>query len=368
MKLNEYQGNKIFRKNKIMVPKGFLVRKADKIKDKLDSLSTDEYAVKAQVLVGGRGKAGGVKFATKKNIIKVASSILGKEIKGIKVEKVLIAEKLDFLKEIYVSITVNRVEKDLTLIVSPEGGVDIEKLAGTSPKKIIKIPMNEFSENLIRNKMKNFEHTGQLIDIIKKLHRIMMEYDAELVEINPLAVTCEGLVALDSKIILDDNALFRHQEFIAQKKEELTAIEKKADEFSIQYVELGGNIAIIGNGAGLVMATLDVLAYYGGRPANFLDVGGGASVEKMERSLEICMLKKPKGIFINIFGGITRCDYIAQGLVDYVKLHSIDIPMVVRLIGTNEKEGQEILKKNKIAALPSMEECAKKIIELVRCQ
>ena len=368
MNLKEYQGEEIFKSNGIKTQEGFVISDISQINDKISKINTDEYTIKAQILTGGRGKAGGIKFATRDNLKDVAGSILGKEIKGIKVKELLIAEKISFLKEVYVAITVNRAEKGLTLIISLEGGMDIEELAKKDPKKIIKIPMTEFSEEMIKRRIKNFKQSDELIDIIKKLHKIMLNYDAELVEINPLAVTSEGLIALDSKIIIDDNALFRHPEFIHQKKEQLTAIEKKANEFDIQYVELDGDIAIIGNGAGLVMATLDVLAYYGGRPANFLDVGGGASVEQMEKSLEICMMKRPKGIFINIFGGITRCDFIAQGLVDYTKKYLIDIPMAVRLIGTNEKEGQKILQKNNIATLPSMEECAKKIVELVKCR
>ena len=367
MNLKEYQGKAIFEKSGIKIPKGFVIQKISDIEKNLSSLSSEEYVVKAQILVGGRGKAGGIKLATKDKLKDISKSMLNRQIKGLKVKELLIEEKLNILKEIYLSIIVNRAEKCFTLILSLKGGMDIEELANTNPEEIIRIPVSDFSESVIKDRIKE-DYVEELVNIIKNLWKIMKDYDAELVEINPLVLTPDGLVAADSKIILDDNALFRHPEFIEKKKEALTEIEKKANEYCIQYVELDGDIAIIGNGAGLVMATLDVIAHYNGKPANFLDVGGGASVEQMEKSLEICMLKKPKGIFINIFGGITRCDFIAKGLVDYIAKNSIGVPMVVRLIGTNEKEGQEILKKANISSLPSMEECAKKIVELVRCQ
>lgn len=194
----------------------------------------------------------------------------------------------------------------------------------------------------------------------------MIDYDAELVEINPLVLSDDKLTAADSKIIIDDNALFRHPEFLDKKQEELTEIEREANKYGLQYVELDGDIAVIGNGAGLVMATLDVINYFNGRAANFLDIGGGASVEMMEKALEIVLMKNPKGIFINIFGGITRCDDIANGIVNYVKKNKIKILMVIRMIGTNDKEGRAILNKNNIHALDSMEECAKTVVGLVR--
>lgn len=348
MRLKEYQGMEIFAKNGISVPKNFLITNPDQIKK-----AFEECTVKAQILIGSRGKLGAIKFATKNNVKEVASELLGKEFKGLKVEEVLVEERIHPLKEIYVAITVNRVEKNLTLLVSSEGGVEIEELAKKSPEKIMKLPADSLKEFDVDNKLKK---------VLKKMHKIMLKYDAQLVEINPLAETRKGYVALDAKIILDDNALYRHPEF----KGQYTEIEEKAHKHNIQYVELDGDIAIIGNGAGLVMATLDLVSHFNGKPADFLDVGGGATVEKMEESLEISMLKKPKGIFVNIFGGITKCDIIAEGIVDYLKRHSIDIPLVVRLIGTNEAEGKKILSDNNIHCLDSMEECAMKIVELVK--
>ncbi|MBW3021687.1 ADP-forming succinate--CoA ligase subunit beta, partial [Candidatus Woesearchaeota archaeon] len=211
---------------------------------------------------------------------------------------------------------------------------------------------------------KEIKNKEEIIEIIKNLNRLMKEFDCELVEINPLVLSNGEYIAADSKVVLDDNALYRHPEF--KKEEELTDIEKKAAEHGLQYVELDGDIAIIGNGAGLVMSTLDVLKHFGGKPANFLDVGGGASVSVMEKSLEIVLMKKPKGVFINIFGGITRCDEIAQGLVNYIKNNNIEIPMVVRMIGTNEEGGERILNQNGIKSLDSMEECAKNIVEMTK--
>ena len=199
--------------------------------------------------------------------------------------------------------------------------------------------------------------------LIERLYKIFQDYDAELVEINPLALIKKRFLALDSKIIIDDNALYR-QKF--KKDEGLTEIEKKAQESDLSYVELEGDIGIIGNGAGLVMSTLDMVNYYGGEVANFLDVGGGADKEKMEKAIELVLIKKPRGIFINIFGGITRCDEIAEGIVAYKKKHKINIPLVIRMIGNNEEEAKKILEKDKIHFINSMEEGAKKIVELVK--
>lgn len=349
MKLLEHEGKTIFKKYGIEVPEGAVVSSADDV-----DVSKD-VVVKAQVLVGGRGKAGGIKFASS-DVKEVVNSVLKLEIKGEKVKEVLVEEKLDIEQEIYLAVAVDRNAKCLTLLYSEEGGVDIEQLAVSSPDKVLKIPIKD---NNAFDKLPE-----DIKPVAEKLYRISKDLDAELVEINPL-VKCKGkLVAADSKIIIDDNALFRHPEF--SKKENLTEIEKLAVRSGLQYVELKGNIAIIGNGAGLVMATLDILDYFGGRPANFLDIGGGASVEKMEKALGIILMKKPKAVFINIFGGITRCDDIASGLINYVKSKGITIPMVVRLIGTNEEEGKKILNDNNISSLDSMEECAKKVVELVR--
>ena len=373
MNLKEYQGKDIFRNNGISVLAGYVVSRADSIGEKLNSLRGDEIVVKAQVLTGGRGKAGGIKIVKRSQVQDSVSELIGKDINGFRIKEVLVEEKAALLKEIYVSLAVNRVEKCLSLILCMDGGIDIEEISAKSPEKIITFPIrgkDDLStiDALCKNSIGVLglepSFATKLADVIRNMHSIAVRYDAELVEINPLALTDRGFVALDAKLVIDDNALFRHPEFASGKEESLTAIEKEANRFGIQYVELDGDIAIIGNGAGLVMATLDILHHYGGKPANFLDVGGGASVEVMEKSLELCMMKKPKGIFINIFGGITRCDFIAQGIVDFVGRKAIDVSLVVRMIGTNEQEGRRILEGRGISSLSSMEDCAKKIVEL----
>lgn len=353
MKLKEYQGKELFKKYRISVPEGHVISSVDDL-----GQVKGEVVVKVQLLVGGRGKSGGIKIANPENVKDVCSKLFDKEVKGLKVNELLIENKINIEKELYLSITINRSDKCLTLIFSEEGGVDIESV----PKdKIVKVNFYDIQDVLdeVKHKIGN----DKIVEIVKNLFRLMKDLDAELVEINPLALSEGEYIAADSKVILDDNALYRHTEF--KKEDELTDIEKKAAENCLQYVELDGDIAIIGNGAGLVMSTLDVLDHFGGKPANFLDVGGGASIEKMEKSLEIVLMKNPKGVFINIFGGITRCDEIAQGLVNYVEKIHIAVPVVVRMIGTNEKEGKRILNQAGIKSLESMEECAKKIVELI---
>ncbi|MEA3430127.1 MAG: ATP-grasp domain-containing protein [Nanoarchaeota archaeon] len=351
MKLKEYQGKDLFRKYGIKVPEGYVISSIDELHDEKEAI------VKVQLLVGGRGKAGGIKVASAANIKEICTELFNSKIKELPVKELLIEDKVDIEKELYLSITINRADKCLTLIFSEAGGVDIESVPKDQIVKINFFKIEDAVEDI--NKKINNE---KIIEIIMNLHKLMTELDCELVEINPLFLSEGKYIAGDSKVILDDNALYKHPEF--KKEEELTEIEKKATEYGLQYVELDGDIAIIGNGAGLVMSTLDVLKYFGGKPANFLDVGGGASVEKMERSLEIVLMKNPKGVFINIFGGITRCDEIAQGLVNYVNNNNVEVPVVVRMIGTNEKEGLQILKQAGIESLDSMEDCAKKIIEM----
>lgn len=348
MKLKEYQGKEIFHKYGIKIPDSFLITSPEQIKK-----IKGKKVLKAQVLYGGRGKAGLIQFATKKDIKKKAEEIFSKGVK-----EILVEEKIKSKKEYYISITIDRLEKKPLLIFSSKGGVDIEELAEKYPKKIKKYYIDKnFSPKKVSKEIKI--ESG----LVEKIYKIFKDYDAELIEINPLSLTKKGLLALDSKVIIDDNALYR-QDF--KKDESLTEIEKKAQEADLSYVELKGNIGIIGNGAGLVMSTLDVVNHYGGKVANFLDVGGGASKEKMEKAMELVLVKNPKGIFINIFGGITRCDEIAQGLVDYKNKHKIEIPMVIRMIGTNEEEAKKILEENKIHFINSMEEGAKKIVELIK--
>lgn len=359
VKLKEYQGKEIFKKYGIPVPKGVVVSSLDGLEEKIKQLRSADLAVKSQILVAGRKKAGGIKFADRDNIKEVASSLFGTKIKDMKVEELLIEEKLEIDKEYFLSLVIDRSDKAIYLIASLEGGVDIEEVSKTHPEKITKISLAD--EGQIEKALSKFPNGNEFLTIAKNLYRISKDYDAELVEINPL-VKCKGrLIAADSKIIIDDNSLFRHPEF--ESKIGLTEMEAEAAKYGLNYVELKGDIGVIGNGAGLVMATLDVLDYYGGKAANFLDVGGGASVDRMEKALEIVMTKNPKKILINIFGGITRCDEIAWGIVNYKKKRSIKIPMVVRMIGTNEREAKEVLEKNGICSMDSMEDAIKKVVE-----
>lgn len=359
MKLKEYEGKEIFKKYGIPVPEGVVVSSLDGLEERIKQLHSVNLVVKSQILVAGRKKAGGIKFANRNNIKEVASSLLGAEIKGMKVNELLIEEKLEINKEYFLSLVIDRSDKAIYLITSLEGGVDIEELSKTHPEKITKISL--IDEGQIEKALSKLPNGNEFLGLAKKLYRILKDCDAELVEINPLVKSKGRLIAADSKIIVDDNSLFRHPEF--KSKTELTEMEAEAAKYSLNYVELKGDIGVIGNGAGLVMATLDVLDYYGGKAANFLDVGGGASVERMEKALEIVMTKNPKKILINIFGGITRCDEIASGIVSYRKKRGIKIPMVVRMIGTNEREAKEILEKNGIWSMGSMEEAIKKVVE-----
>ncbi|MBI5159786.1 ADP-forming succinate--CoA ligase subunit beta [Candidatus Micrarchaeota archaeon] len=367
MKLKEFEGKQLLASFEVSTSKGLVANTAEEAQAKITQIECAEVAVKAQVLAGGRGKAGGIKLVKKSEAPETTRQMLGREIKGKKIEQVLIEEKLEIEKEYYLSLTVNRSEKNVTLLFSEEGGVEIEELAKNSPEKIKKIGIErEFNAREVERKLSTSKHAREITEIAGKMFKLMKAKDAELVEINPLAISRGKLVAADAKIIIDDNALYRQPEFAPLKQRELSESEKKAKQSDLNYVELDGDIAIIGNGAGLVMATLDIVQHFGGKPANFLDVGGGANFEQVQKAVEIVLEKNPKGIWINVFGGITRCDDVARGLANYKKEKQIKVPIVVRLIGTNEAEGKKILEENGISTQDSMEECAKKIVELTR--
>lgn len=360
MKLKEYIGKELFRKYGINVPNGVLIKSIDELK-RADEIKSRTLVVKAQVLAGGRGKAGGIKLAERTELNRVVSEMLGSRIKGEKVNEVLVEEKLEIEKELYLSFVINRSERNINLVFSEAGGIDIEETAEKHPKKIVRTGLIEFSDSVL----KGLPDIRGLRDMTAKLYKLFRENDCQLAEINPIVVSRNNLIAADAKIIIDDNALYRHPEF-SVKTEELTELEDMAKKSGLQYVELDGNIAVIGNGAGLVMATLDMIKHFGGKPANFLDVGGGASVEQMELAIRIALMKKPKALFINIFGGITRCDEIAQGISNYKSRNRIEIPLVVRMIGTNEEMGRKILEENKIHSIDTMEEGARKVVELAK--
>ncbi|MBT3985547.1 hypothetical protein HOD38_06170 [archaeon] len=321
MKLTESQGKQIFKEYEISIPKQFQIEEVDQ-----------DVIVKAQVLVGGRGKAGGILKANKENIQEITNKVLSLNIKGEQVKEVLIEEAIEIEEEHYLSVTLDRNTKDYLCITSKKGGIDIESV----PKEdIIKGSYQEIENKICHGKQALF----------KKLIQIAKDKDAILVEINPLILSNHKLFAADSKIIIDDNALFR-QSFKGEKE-------------GGNYVELDGDIGVIGNGAGLVMATLDTLAHFGGKPANFLDVGGGSSTEVVEQAIDqVLSNSNVKKLFINIFAGISRCDEVAKAIVN----KNIQIPTVIRMVGTNQEEGRRILNENNLKAFDSMEECAKEIV------
>jgi succinyl-CoA synthetase beta subunit len=377
LKLFEYEAKEIAQQYGVPVPKGFLASTPTQAKDAYMKLGQASM-VKAQVLVAGRGKAGAIKPAfSPQEAEEAASSILSMTVKGEKVAQVLVEEKLTSRHERYVSIVVDRSSRCYTLLCSTEGGVDIEQVATQQPDKIIRHkidPLVGLQDFEGRTVAKQLGYSGNQMNAmtttIKKLYQIMLDSDAELIESNPLIETEIGkLIAADLRILIDDNSLFRHPNFLERMKKfepDMTPLEVKAREKGLAYVELEGDVGIIGNGAGLVMATLDMIFDYKGKPANFCDVGGGASEERIAAALEV-VLGNPKVrvLLINIMGGITRCDDVARAILDIQKKMGIRIPMVIRLVGTNEKEGQKILAAANIPSLNSMEEAAEKAVELI---
>jgi len=333
--------------------------------------------IKAQVLVAGRGKAGAIKPASSpEQAERVAQTILSMTVKGERVAKVLVEEQLASKYERYMSIVVDRGSKCYTILCSTEGGIDIEEVATSHPVKIIRYridPILGLQEFEARTVAKELGYSGsqmaQVASIVGKLYKIMLQYDGELIESNPLIETKAGdMIAADLRILVDDNSLFRQKKFLERSKTlepDMTDLEIKAREKGLAFVELGGSVGIIGNGAGLVMATLDMIMDYKGKPANFCDVGGGASEERIAAALEIVLANpKVKVLLINIMGGITRCDDVARAILDIQKKMGITTPMVIRLVGTNEKEGQKILAAANIPSLNSMEEAAEKAVSL----
>ena len=378
MKLYEYEAKQLFIEEGVLVPQGVLVKSVEQALDAVKKIKFP-LVLKAQVLGGGRGKAGGIKVANDEyELRKIVSEMFSTKIKGESVNTILIEEKIDIEKELYLSITVDRSSRSPVILFSDMGGIDIEEIAERYPNKIIKcyidplIGMKNYHKLMITDHINLTQNVKkQITNILDILWKIFKKYDAELVEINPLVVTKNGnVIAVDAKIIIDDNALFRQLRFsklMGSERGEYNEREIAAMKANMSYVELDGNIGIIGNGAGLVMATMDVVKYFGGSPANFLDVGGGASAERMRKALEIISSHpNVKAIFINILGGITRCDEMARGIISALEEFKIKKPVVIRLIGTNEREGREILNNYGIHAFDNMEEAARKVVELVR--
>jgi succinyl-CoA synthetase beta subunit len=376
MKLYEHEAKKIFRDIGIPTPLGEVVTSVEEAKRAYARLAQRSVVVKAQVLVGGRGKAGGIKFASSvEEVESAAKTLLGSEIKGERVGAVLIEPKLDISRELYLGVTWDRSERSPVVIASSEGGVNIEEVAKTKPDAIKRVhvdPEIGFKPFMGRLLASSIGLTGRVLqsfaDIASKMYSLFDGFDAELVESNPLALTSQGdIVAADARLNIVDDALFRHKEFSNNSDERLaeySVLERKARQLGVQYVELDGSIGIIGNGAGLTMATLDLIKYYGGEPANFLDAGGGSSEEEFMQALSI-LNENPKVrlVFVNILAGITRCDDVARAIVKARSSLGISKPFVIRLAGTNEEEGRRILAGSGINVFSDMDEAAKKAVE-----
>jgi len=363
MKLHEYQAKEIFRSGGIPTPQSIVAEAPEEAKKAAIKIGKP-VAIKSQVLVGGRGKAGGIKFADNPEMAyQLTEKLLGTQIRGEIVQKVLVEEMLDIQDEFYMSVAVDRSARKPLIMASMAGGVDIEEVARQTPEKIVKYhldPLDQFLPYQAREIARKMGVNSKLISsvgvIIWKLQQIFQNYDANIVEINPLVLTSDGLIAADAKLDIDDDSLYRHRD-LAQLQTE------SRDEFA--YVKLDGNIAVIGNGAGLTLTGMDMLKLYGGKPATFLDIGGGASQENIARALNL-VISNPnvKVVFLNVLGGITRADDVANGVITVLKGSEREVPLGIRLTGTNEKEGQRILKAAGINYETSMEAAAKKAVDI----
>ena len=374
MNLFEYQGKDLYKKYSITTPKSIFIKSISDLTEN-HGLSFP-LVVKAQVQVGGRGKAGGIKVAKNhQELEEHIDAILGMDIKGHKVESLLIEEASEIISEYYISFTLDRSEKKYLMMLSSKGGMDIEEVAANSPDDLIKIhisPSLGLESNIITQSIKdanlNLDYIDELHEIISKLYQLFTEGDCDLVEVNPLAITNQGVSALDSKVSLDMNAIYRQDDFKKYEDEiPIPESEKFAKSKGLNFIKLDGSVGIIGNGAGLVMSTLDVVAEHGGKAANFCDIGGGAKAETVTAALEVLESEEEvTSVLINIFGGITRCDLVAEGIVEATKSKELKWPLIVRLDGTNSKEGLEILSKNsneKIIISECMDDAAKAALE-----
>lgn len=374
MKLHEYQAKEIMRRYGIPTPRGKVAETPDEV-FKIATELGGRAVVKAQVHVGGRGKAGGIRVVNNPDEARVAGSeILGMDIKGLTVGKVLVEEAIEAVSEYYLGVTVDRSQKSVTIIASSEGGIDIEEVAAKTPQKISKMwstPKEGFMPWQARSLALDAGFDGGTIARVggyfSGLFKLFEREDAELAEINPLMVTKDGkAIAADAKITLDDNALFRHPGYSDLWEEEGDdPLEQEARKRKLTYVKLNGDIGVIGNGAGLVMATIDAIKAEGGEAANFLDIGGGARAEVVQSALELILMDEAvKAILINVFGGITRCDEVAQGLLKAIESVNLDLPVVVRLVGTKEAEGRAILSETPAVTADTMVDAAKRIVAI----
>ena len=386
MNIHEHQAKQILKQFGAVVPEGVFGFTVEELLEKCKSLKTDKYVLKAQIHAGGRGKAGGVKILDNLNELeKSAKELLGKKLithqtgpEGREVKRLYVEVSSNIEKEFYLSCLVDRATSKIAFITSDQGGMDIEEVAANSPNKILTTKVesneeisNEDCEKII--KIFNLEGSSkkEAISLIKSIYKMFIKTDANMVEINPLILTKEKkIVCLDAKVNFDSNALFRHPEILELRDlNEEDPAEIEASKHDLAYIKLDGSIGCMVNGAGLAMATMDIIKLYGEEPANFLDVGGGASKEKVSAAFKIILSdKNVKGILINIFGGIMRCDVLAQGVVDAAKEININVPLVVRLAGTNFKEGKEILDNSglKLISAENLDDAAKKIVEAIK--
>ena len=375
MKVYEYQAKDIFAAYGMATQRGFICRTPEEAVETWRKLGVELAVVKAQVHTGGRGKAGGVKLAKSEEEVKQrATDILGMDIKGFTVDRVLVCEAVDIASEFYVSIVIDRKTKGAIMMLCREGGVDIETVAKETPEKIVKLPIDPLigmPDYLAREAafklFDDIKYVKQAAPILQKLYKLFIEKDASLAEINPLVITEQGQVmAIDAKMTFDNNALFRHPDILEMfEPTEEEKKEQEAKDKGFSYVNLGGEIGCMVNGAGLAMATMDMIKLYGGNPANFLDIGGSSNPTKIVEAMKLLLSdKNVKVVLINIFGGITRCDDVAKGLIEAFKLIDTDMPIVIRLTGTNEAEGRELLKGTKFNVAHTMGEAGKMAVEL----
>ncbi len=386
MNIHEYQAKQLLKKYNAPVSEGVVILNENEIENKINDLTYKSYVLKAQIHAGGRGKAGGVKLiSNKKDLISEAKKMFGKILKtpqtgpeGKKVMRLYVEEASEISKEFYLSCLVDRQSSKIAFISSTEGGMDIEKVAKDNPEKIITTKI-EFKDDI------NIKDIDKIIEpfafddnqkkesqnLIRSIYKTLINTDASLIEINPLIVTKSNQIkCLDAKMNFDDNALFRRPEILKLRDlNEEDPKEIEASKYDLAYIKLNGNIGCMVNGAGLAMATMDIIKLYGQEPANFLDVGGGASKEKVSAAFKLIMSdKNVKGILINIFGGIMRCDVLAAGVVEAAKETNLEVPLVVRLAGTNFKEGKKILEESKLKILSAsdLNDAAKKIVEAIK--
>ena len=386
MNIHEYQAKNILKEFGVPVPNGVVILNKDEIENEVKKLNSKNLAIKAQIHAGGRGKAGGIKIVKNfAELVKEAKNIFGKTLvthqtgpSGREVKRLYVEETCDIAEEFYLSCLVDRSSSKIAFISSAEGGVDIEQVAKKNPQKIVTVKINlskSVSEEDIKKIIQPFSLSNkskkQAYNLINSIYKVLIEKDASLIEINPLVLNKnEDLLCLDAKINFDDNALYRHPDIASLKDfNEEDLIETEASKHNLAYIKLKGKIGCMVNGAGLAMATMDIIKLYGSEPANFLDVGGGASKEKVSAAFKIILSDgNVKGILINIFGGIMRCDVLAQGVVEAAKETNLSVPLVVRLAGTNVELGKEILKKSniKIISANNLSDAAKKIVDATK--